>query len=190
MEKTIIKFKKLHPDAIIPSKAHKDDIGYDVTAIDVEYDYENDRWVYHTGLAIESDYGVGAFLAARSNLCKKDAYIPNGFGLIDTANYRGEFLFILKPHIPAHSIVTRIAFERWMRLDEGTKENVYFNDFGCCLREVEFEIMEQMEKNPPYKPGEKVCQLIIFEHPEVEIKEVEELTETARGSNGFGSTGL
>jgi dUTP pyrophosphatase len=41
------------------------------------------------------------------------------------------------------------------------------------------------------KSGERIAQLLISPVPEVSFKEVglEELSETARGSGGFGSTG-
>lgn len=37
--------------------------------------------------------------------------------------------------------------------------------------------------------GERVAQLVIAKHERAEWKEVEELSETSRGSGGFGSTG-
>tara|TARA_Y100000593_G_C4248738_1_gene306029 strand:- start:184 stop:627 length:444 start_codon:yes stop_codon:yes gene_type:complete len=44
-------------------------------------------------------------------------------------------------------------------------------------------------KSPLYKEGDKVGQVIIMPHPHVEFVEAEELTNTERGSGGFGSTG-
>lgn len=38
--------------------------------------------------------------------------------------------------------------------------------------------------------GDRICQLAIREAPQVELMEVEELTETERGGNGFGSSGI
>ena len=38
--------------------------------------------------------------------------------------------------------------------------------------------------------GERVAQLVIAKHERAEWAEVEELTETARGAGGFGSTGV
>lgn len=38
-------------------------------------------------------------------------------------------------------------------------------------------------------PGDKIAQLLIVPVPKVEIVEVDELDDTERGSNGFGSTG-
>lgn len=39
------------------------------------------------------------------------------------------------------------------------------------------------------KHGQRIAQLVLTSVPEVNLKEVEELSETARGGQGFGSTG-
>ena len=38
--------------------------------------------------------------------------------------------------------------------------------------------------------GDRVCQIAIREAPKIEFEQVEELSKTDRGSNGFGSTGV
>lgn len=40
-----------------------------------------------------------------------------------------------------------------------------------------------------YKKGDRIAQLIILPYPSVKFHEVEELDDTERGDNGFGSTG-
>lgn len=40
-----------------------------------------------------------------------------------------------------------------------------------------------------YKKGDKIAQLIIIPYPQVELYESDELSESERGSGGFGSTG-
>lgn len=42
---------------------------------------------------------------------------------------------------------------------------------------------------PPYNKGDRVAQLIIMPYPEIQLVEVEELSETERGECGHGSTG-
>lgn len=42
----------------------------------------------------------------------------------------------------------------------------------------------------PINKGDRIAQLLIIPLYDGEIKEVEELTETDRGGNGFGSTGI
>lgn len=44
-------------------------------------------------------------------------------------------------------------------------------------------------KEPYYKVGDRVGQLIIIPYPSIEFEEVEELSESPRGNNGYGSTG-
>jgi dUTP pyrophosphatase len=41
-----------------------------------------------------------------------------------------------------------------------------------------------------YCEGDRVGQLIILPYPQIEFKEVKELSETNRGSGAFGSTGV
>lgn len=40
-----------------------------------------------------------------------------------------------------------------------------------------------------YKKGDKIAQLVIIPYPQVELYESDELSESERGSGGFGSTG-
>jgi dUTP pyrophosphatase len=40
-----------------------------------------------------------------------------------------------------------------------------------------------------YKVGDRVCQIIIIPHPQVDLLEVDELSDSDRGTGGFGSTG-
>lgn len=43
--------------------------------------------------------------------------------------------------------------------------------------------------NQCYNKGERVGQLIIMPYPQVSLVEVDELSDTARGQHGFGSSG-
>lgn len=40
-----------------------------------------------------------------------------------------------------------------------------------------------------YKTGDRVAQIMFIEAPQIELEEVEVLTETNRGEGGYGSTG-
>jgi dUTP pyrophosphatase len=40
-----------------------------------------------------------------------------------------------------------------------------------------------------YRVGERVGQLIIMPYPSIEFEEVDSLSDTERGEDGFGSTG-
>ena len=41
-----------------------------------------------------------------------------------------------------------------------------------------------------YKVGDRIGQLIIMPYPQVELVEVQELSDTERGDGGYGSTGV
>lgn len=43
--------------------------------------------------------------------------------------------------------------------------------------------------NAPYSTGNKIAQLIIIPYPNIEFEEVEELSDSERGTCGHGSTG-
>lgn len=40
-----------------------------------------------------------------------------------------------------------------------------------------------------YEKGDKFAQLLIIPYPQIELEEVEELTQTERGASGYGSSG-
>lgn len=40
-----------------------------------------------------------------------------------------------------------------------------------------------------YKIGDRVCQLIIMPYPEIELKQVDNLSDSDRGEGSYGSTG-
>jgi len=163
MENVYIKFKKLVPDAVIPSYAHDGDVGMDLTAISVEYDVEKDMYIYHTGLACESEKGYGIFLFPRSSNCKTEAYLTNHVGIVDSFLYRGEIQLRYK-----NRDRYRKSFREWItgKVD-----------------------VERALRFAPYNVGDRVGQMVVFPHPNVTIWEFNELSETVRGEGGFGSTG-
>ena len=50
-------------------------------------------------------------------------------------------------------------------------------------------ILELFESNE-YEIGDRVVQLLIIPYPQIELEEVEELSDTERGYGGFGSTNI
>ena len=83
-----LKFKKLHPDAVIPKRAHPDDAGLDLTAVSVEFNNEFQFWEYDTGLAVEIPPGYMGLAAPRSSVSKTGLSLCNGVGIVDSS-YRG-----------------------------------------------------------------------------------------------------
>ena len=196
-DKIVIKLKKLHPDAVIPKYAHDGDVCMDMTAISVEYIPEHDMYIYHTGLAFESDKNIGQFLYLRSGNCKTDAYLCNGVGVADSAIYRGEIQFRMKNRRSTLSVMKE---ERQYNLADQLSKNLYkkedvlslIDDIATILGPSSFngsDVEEKAFELAPYKVGDRVGQMVFMRYPNVEIEVVDELSDSERGENGFGSTG-
>lgn len=181
-----IKFKKLDERAVIPSYAHDGDVGMDLTAISMEYDTDNDMYIYHTGLAFESDYHYGIFLFPRSSNRKTEAYLCNHVGIADSAIYRGEIMLCFKNRTSLRQLAleSRIAafsnaIENGLRTEDANRSGMdaWSNTFSCPMLFA------------PYKEGDRIAQMVVLPYPDVKLIEVKNLSETDRGSGGFGSTG-
>ena len=183
-----VKIKKLDERAVIPTYAHDGDVGMDMTAIDVEYDDENDMYIYHTGLAFESDKHYGQLLFPRSSNRKTDAYLCNSVGIADSAIYRGEIMFCFKNRTSIHVLGKINAMEHLInklqhpeRKDEENKSFLdVYSEFRERARNLEFA---------PYNVGDRIGQMVFVTYPEVRLNIVDELSDTERGEGGLGSTG-
>lgn len=144
-----VKIMKLVEEAVIPQYSLEGDAGLDLTATFRSYD-EFGNTVYHTGIAIEIPKGYVGLLFPRSSVSKKQQFLTNAVGVIDS-NYRGEIMLKFKPTVQAHNKVESL-----------------FNEM--------------------YEVGEKIGQLIILPYPSVNFILSDNLSDTVRGSNGFGST--
>ena len=86
-----VKIKKLNERAVIPKYQKLGDAGLDLTATTSEYDYNKERYVIGTGLAVEIPEGHVGLIFPRSSICKYDMRLTNCVGVIDS-NYRGEIM--------------------------------------------------------------------------------------------------
>lgn len=90
-----VKFKKLNPDAIIPSYAHPGDAGADLVAIEQYTLGPQKRLAIPTGLAAEVPEGYEMQVRPKSSLALKHGVtVLNTPGTVD-AGYRGEIKVIL-----------------------------------------------------------------------------------------------
>lgn len=137
-----IRFKKLNENAVMPTKAHASDAGFDLTATSRMYD-DNTCYVYGCGLAVEIPEGYVGLVFPRSSIANKDLLLSNSVGVIDSG-YRGEIMAKFKAFRP----------------------------------------FPQM-----YEIGERFAQLIIMPIPDIEWEEAEELSDSERGTGGYGSSG-
>ena len=159
-----VKIKKLSPNARIPKKAHTTDAGFDLYATSREYNKEEGNIVYGTGLAFEIPEGYVGYVFPRSSISKKDLSLTNAVGVVD-AGYRGEVTFKFKVAVRAHEYTTRKTNQ--------THYTPQLHFYGDNIYEV----------------GERIGQLIIMPIPDIEFTEAEELSDSERGTGGYGSSG-
>lgn len=198
MNEIEIKIKKLDERAVIPTYAHNGDVCMDLTAISVEYDSEKDMYIYHTGLAFESDFNIGQFLFLRSSNSKTECYLCNQVGIADSAIYRGEIQFRMKNRDSIETIAEREAMKQFMFSLNMTSRMEPRGDLRNHLN-ISLELYEKVKSDiynrakdleyAPYKVGDRIGQMVFLNYPTVKLIEVNELSETDRGSGGFGSTG-
>ena len=81
-----VKIRKVHPDAVIPFRAHATDAGMDVIAISMEM--TEDYVEYDTGLQFQLPEGYAMLIFPRSSNSKKDLLLCNSVGILD-AGYTG-----------------------------------------------------------------------------------------------------
>ena len=78
---------------------------------------------------------------------------------------------------PRSSVVKKGA---WMGNSVGVIDSDYRGEITVCFYNF---------GNAPYKVNERIAQLVIVPVPDIVLQEAVELSETARGSGGYGSTG-
>ena len=162
-----VKIKKLHPDAVIPAYAKTGDAGMDLTAVSMKTD-EYGNICYGTGLAFEIPEGYVGLVFPRSSIYKSNLNLSNSVGVIDSG-YRGEVSF--KFNI-IHNVSSWLKF-KWQKLFKKDPMNVPVMTLGFNK----------------YKVGDRIGQIIIMPYPQIEFEEVEQLSQTERGTQGYGSSG-
>lgn len=144
MPRVTIRFKRIHPAAVLPTYAHPDDAGMDVCACEAVTIVPGARTLVRTGLVMELPGGHEVQMRPRSGLALKHGItLLNTPGTID-AGYRGEIGVILINHGQATFQVT---------------------------------------------PGMRMAQMVVAPVLRATVEEVDDVSLTARGGGGFGSTG-
>ena len=143
------------------------DAGIDLVATSKLIDNDGNV-VYGTNRAFEIPKGHVGLLFPRSSNSKKDLILSNSVGIIDSG-YRGEVMMKYKPTNFSYTLMTLINL--FLKKKGGIVVNMYVNYLKS------------------YEIGERVGQLVIIPYPEIEFEEVDELSDSERGSGGYGSTG-
>lgn len=182
-DKVVIGFKRLSDDAILPTKAHPTDSGYDLYANEDVIIEPGDTAVVKTGIAIELPPGYEAQIRPRSGVTAKTK-LRVQLGTIDNG-YRGEIGIIVDNiAIPEMQLSTEytdytyvVKNKEWALLtidgDYGRGENIY------------------PETTYLIRAGDRIAQLVIQRLPETVAVEIDEFSEDSeRGAGGFGSSGV
>ena len=108
-----LRVRRLDPAARLPARAHDDDAGYDLSALEPATLGPGERVTVRTGIAIELPPGHAGLVLPRSGLAARHGIaLVNAPGLID-AGYRGELQVLLlnTDRIAAYEVVAgdRIA---------------------------------------------------------------------------------
>ena len=124
-----IKVKRLNELAMLPTKAHATDAGFDLHAVSKNYD-DDGNVVYGCGLAFEIPEGYMGLVFPRSSNAKKSLLLSNSVGVID-AGYRGEVTAKFKRLYPISQGEYAIG-ERFAQL------------IVMPIPAVEFEVVEEL----------------------------------------------
>ncbi len=90
----VIQFVKKDPRAVTPTKAGPEEVGWDLTVIDINKKISDKTTLYDTGIAVKPPKGYYTELIPRSSLSKTGHMLANSVGVID-ATYRGNLLIPL-----------------------------------------------------------------------------------------------
>ena len=161
MKKIEVKIKKLHPDAVVPTRVHEFDGGWDVVATEIIKKSET-LYICKLGFAMEIPEGYKLTIVPRSSLTGTELVMQNSPGLGDPS-YRGEYQV------------------RFKNLPVGINNKRSVDNVNKSVSEL---IYNQF----PYNVGDRIAQVYLEEVIDMNITVVDELGDTVRGEGGFGST--
>lgn len=204
----VLKIKKLHPDAHVPTRAHDTDAGMDLYALPVEYTDEEKK-AYKSVVDQNVTYakffdlfgGTGIF--GDTFLSEEQKAAIDIAGKLTDSEWDDYFKskIVIMPH-ETKMISTGIAIAVptgymgciYARSGLASKKSLApANCVGIVdsdyRGEVKVALHNYSDKNQIINVGERIAQLVIQPISLCTSVEVEELDETDRGIGGFGSSG-
>lgn len=178
-----IKIKKLRNDAVLPVRKTDGAIGFDLT-VAKDICIEKTRQVIPLGFAMELPKGIEAKIEPRSGFSSNGI---EGFVLLKPDAERKSCVF--PPTEPDNDgpLFSRIDKAERFNADVlvGKIDPDYRGECGVII------LNHEPFKQFLIKAGTRIAQMSFYHVAEVEGFEVtEELTETKRGTGGFGHTGV
>ena len=204
----VLKIKKLHPDAHVPTRAHDTDAGMDLYALPVEYTDEEKK-AYKTIVDQNVTYakffdlfgGTGIF--GDTLLSEKQKAAIDIAGKLTDSEWDDYFKskIVIMPHetkmIPTGiAIAVPTGYMGCIYARSGLASKKSLAPANCVgivdsdyRGEVKVALHNYSDKNQIIDVGERIAQLVIQPISLCTPVEVEELDETDRGIGGFGSSG-
>lgn len=152
---------KLSDGAPLPAHAKPGDAGLDLTSRETVVLRPGETKMVRTGVTVEIPDGYFGMVVPRSGLGSRGVTLSNCVGVIDSG-YRGEIMAPLHNNHPSVVSASNLA------------ANARYNGDGKMTVER----------------GDRVAQLVVVPYRTCECVEVDELGNTERGKDGFGSTGV
>lgn len=155
---------------IMPKKAHPSDAAFDLY-VPEDVVLRHGRQIIDLKFSIDLPVGYAATIQPRSGFSSKGIEVEEHFnpfeGCEDTITIER-----------INGDVLRGLVDSGYRGNVGVILNIV--QMGCGYNEVYYHVL---------KKGTRIAQMQIVEVPQVDLIEVEELSETDRGEGGFGHTG-
>jgi len=185
--KLTVGFKRLTDDAVIPTKAHVGDSGYDLVASEDIIVEPGETVVVKTGIAVQLPPGYEATVRPRSGVTSQTP-IRVQVGTIDNG-YTSEVGVIVDN-------TSQLTYEienygHGPELDVVHHNALYTIDKSGTVYEGSLLSDESVPVGTYIiRKGNKIAQLVITKLPTLEAVEITELDASERGDNGFGSSGV
>lgn len=155
-----VKIKRVK-DVELPKYAKPGDAGFDLVAAEDTVIYPGGTKVIPTGLAFEIPPGYELQVRPRSGISRK-TFLRVVLGTVDSG-FRGEVgVIVSNTSYPGNTIALGI------------------NDDNQIYMNVKYEI----------KKGDRIAQGVIAPVITAHFEEADELSDSERGTNGYGSTGV
>ena len=178
-----IKWFKLNPDAIIPTKT-PEAAGFDIYTLDRDVVLEaHSQHIFSTGLAVVPEYGWWLMAFDRGSTGSKGIHVH--CGVIDN-DYRGEIFICLKNdnHYPIHFTDAEEPGPHYYT-DSYQEDDGHGNIVTKTAKWLLYVV---------YPTSKAIAQLIPVQQPVVKSEEIDsdewnELKDTKRGAGKLGSSG-
>jgi len=120
---------------------------------------------------------AGMDLVATSIISETDTQITFGIGLALEIPFG--FVGLIFPRSSVRK--TRLMLSNCV----GVVDSGYRGELQATFNKVNQNSIAEND----YKVGDRIAQIMIIPHPDIEFEETNELSDTERGEGGFGSTG-